>query len=305
MSNVRGLRPGQIQNYEYVVAAQNLLVNPGFEIWQRGAGAFTTHTLMTADEWQLYYGSGTWSVSRNSSPYSGVYCLSVTSSGTVSGYIMQGIENGISLMGSYLTFSCWVKCSVPSAIQLAIADWTGSIDSTLSSFHTGSGNWERLTVVKQIRTGLVPNTTSWPHAFPVLAMVLCYKPVTAALLDGAVCVVGNYPEGVPFIPLMPAEDLRRCQRFFEVHGGALATHPIFVAYSAAGNSFVLSQQFKEQKYAIPTCTVSGNWTLVNCTTLATIYISQHGYALYASTTANAYTAWYPADSTGIVSIAVP
>jgi hypothetical protein len=307
MSTMRGLRDGQVNNYEYVVASQNLLVNPGFEVWQRGVGPFSTHLGYTADEWELFFSSGTWSVVPSASPYSGVNCASVTASGTVVGYLIQGVELWQTLQAQTITFSCWVKCSVASAARLFIADYTAAgSQTTASAFHTGSGNWERLTVVRTIRSALTPNVATWPHGFPIIMMVAFGQPVTGALVDGATCVIGNYPEGVSYVPQMPAEELRRCQRFFEVHGGKVGGHPAFMNYGYAGLSFVLTQQFKEQKFATPTCTVSGNWTLTNLPSpLVTTYASKHGYCLYQQSTASTLSQFYPADATGIVSIAVP
>ena len=47
------LRFHQIQSYGHY--PQNLLVNPGFEIWQRGAGPFTTDNTFHADELKIVH----------------------------------------------------------------------------------------------------------------------------------------------------------------------------------------------------------------------------------------------------------
>ena len=238
---------------------RNLLVNGGFEVWQRGT-SFTAAYPMTADEWKAIVTSiGTFSRSINSK--TGAYCLQINSTDlTLSALsIRQGIEGWKSLEGLTLTLSAWVKCSVPGFICAAIRDHRGpaDVDSALSSCHTGSGNWERLTVVKTIRTGLVSSGAGdFPHGYPLIIDAAHTGPtggtLTDVFVDGASLVVGNFPGGVPYDLVPSGEDLGRCQRFYYKSKGQIGRHvdgPL-----VAQNMHTIP--FPSPMAAIPTITLS-------------------------------------------------
>jgi hypothetical protein len=234
---------------------RNLLVNGGFEVWQRGVGPFTVNGKYTADEWQIsrFLGSETLSVSRDASPKIGLYdaiCTAVTAPGGSVG-IKQGIENYKSYEGLYVTFSAWVKTSTSSAVQLVIEDNSGvGGGGEISDPHTGSGNWERLTVSKRIQTGLV-GTALLPHSSAIGISIASSASATFQA-DGASLVVGNFPGGVPYDLVPSGEDLGRCQRFYYKSKGQIGRHvdgPL-----VAQNMHTIP--FPSPMAAIPTITLS-------------------------------------------------
>lgn len=194
-------------------ALNNLLVNPGFEVWQRGAGPFTAPTnAVTADEWQI--SAALFQVSRSSSPKYGTYCMSLDSL-IAPASLLQGVENANALEGRWVTFSCWVRTSHANCARLEVDYYDGSTNAFFSPYHSGGGDWELLTVVVEIGTGLTGGPVNW-HGFLVTAGFNFQTNVsTGVLMDGASLVVGEFPQGVPFIPLNPAEDMQRCQRFYQ------------------------------------------------------------------------------------------
>lgn len=249
------LQQQQVNSYGYAQA--NLLVNPGFELWQRGAGPFTATNAFCADEWRATSVSGGESqqVDRESTikKYSD-YSLkfNVSSSASTSG-ISQGIENFKNLAGQWITYSLWVNTVSPS-VRIRITDYNGTEQPVSSDYHSGSGEWEQLTVTKQLRTGLLP-FASWEHSFGV--RLSCYLDSTVNgtfYMDGGTCVLGNFPQGVPFIPLNPAEDMQRCERFYEVQRLQDCNVPMFT--SAATLFFAANMRHRTAMYAVPTASTT-------------------------------------------------
>lgn len=73
----------------------------------------------------------------------------VTRNGT-NCYIYQNIHTSKSIeywQGKTVTFSCWVYATVANRVPISIQD---GVDTTVSSFHTGGGGWELLTVTHTI-----------------------------------------------------------------------------------------------------------------------------------------------------------
>jgi hypothetical protein len=109
--------------------------------------------------------------------------------------------------------------------------------------------WEQLTVVHVVRPGLIPAPGLIPHNFGLMVHVDSPSGIPT-LVDGAVLVVGGYPEGVPYQALNPAEDFQRCQRFYEVGVGTFAGS----ATTAIANADEMI--FATEKHAIPTINFS-------------------------------------------------
>jgi hypothetical protein len=83
-----------------------------------------------------------------------------------------------------------------------------------------------------------------------------------------------------FAPLHPADDLARCQRYYEVHGG-VAGFPQIGAYASAGGENLVSTGW----YAVgtggaPTVTKNGTWAVTNCGQPAIGAPTVHGYTFY-------------------------
>lgn len=234
--------------------ANNLLVNPGFETWQRGAGPFASPPQFACDEWLVSKGGGADSISvqRSASSLFGSYCAEITYSGTpVWGGLSQGIESFASLDGLWLTFSVWVNCSVTDACTARILDYNGAYGILDSDRNVTSGSWEQLTVAKQLQTGLIGDAAI-PHSFGINISILTWAACTV-YVDGASLVIGNYPQGVPYLPLNPADDMTRCERFYEL-SGFYQDNNIFANSGGFGHAF--HHGFSTKKHAAPTITFS-------------------------------------------------
>lgn len=211
MSNL--WRPDQVEGH--LPNLKNLLINGGFEIWQRGPGPFFGTLLTneyTADEWMTSQTAGLATVVRDAGK-SGQYGIKATPTGGATGVLEQSIEFYKELEGQTVTFSAWVKASVANSVFISINDFTTVWEGAGSSAHSGSGEWERITVTKKIRSGLgaAPISGGPPHGYP---LYVAFGGFVEFVADSASLVVGNFPQGVPFIPVHPADDWNRCLRFY-------------------------------------------------------------------------------------------
>jgi hypothetical protein len=238
------LAADQVRNYTYL--PQNLLANGGFEIWQRGAGPFVgIPSEWTADEWYAYASGTAFNVQRSTSPHTGVYAAQMSS--TVGVELHQEVENYRALSGRDVTFSCWVKTS--GVARLYIYDHTDAGWDSVYYGKTGTGSWEQLTVTKTLRVGLSNDTGSSKHGYGLRVSIYSLSGAQVEI-DSAMLVVGNFPDGVPFVPMNPADEWSRCQRFYEVGQVRASGYCDFNA-GVAGNI-----QYSSRKSANPTVTTS-------------------------------------------------
>jgi len=243
--------------------ANNLLVNPGFEIWQRGAGPFspTPGTReFTADEWYFSVGgTGSGSVSQEvTEKYTGTSSLKavVTYVSNPIG-VLQGFEAYKSLEGSYVTASIWAKSSVAGYPLLTVRDYDGITEGGVNGTHSGSGEWELLTAYKQLRTGLTPYSVVVAHSYGAWVQVMLHATGTY-YIDGAVAVAGYFPEGLMYRPPNPAQDMLRCERFYQKNdsGASWASLPMFTGITTSGVFNYVSVPFSTVMASVPTVTVS-------------------------------------------------
>jgi hypothetical protein len=154
----------------------------------------------------------------------------------------------------WLTLSFLVKASAADHVRVRLSDNTsGGNEAVYSGYHTGGGDWERLTAVKQVRTGLTGEAL-WPHGFGILAGLEFAQSSQVAYVDGATLVIGNFPQGIPFIPLNPADDMNRCGRFYEASEGTNSTY--LMGYcELSGANLSTYVRFSSKKAANPTITI--------------------------------------------------
>jgi hypothetical protein len=183
------------------VARANLLVNPGFEWWQRGNGPFTANFTYSADRWlSSLAGTDTLSVAKDTTNMDtgSMACAACTFTlGTgagATGLFQQFINTdaGGQLSGRPLALSVRVRTSVANAVRL-------SAFGAYSAYHPGNGTYQTLSV-----TG----TSVGSFSIAVVFVASC-----TAYLDNATLVVGSQPAN--YVPLHPSDDLSRCLRYYE------------------------------------------------------------------------------------------
>lgn len=122
----------------------NLLINSDFEFWGEGTTAVPTGWTLTG---------AVSSTKETTIIKTGLSSLKLTCTDS-DGDVRQDITllRGINYWkGRSISFSCWVKASVAGKIFLQLSDGVGSS----AEFHSGSGNWEYITVYHTISSSAV------------------------------------------------------------------------------------------------------------------------------------------------------
>jgi len=226
-----------------------MLTNPGFEIWQRGNGPWTTHNVMTADRWLTNVGaSDVISFAREqsnvrSSQGSSLAATVTTVVSTVLGVVQMVAKptEGGQVVGRTFTATMWVRTSTANAVRLWF--YTNATNF-MSGYHTGSGQWERLAV-----TVVMPGTDN------AIYMGALFSAPCTAYLDDAMLTGGSAV--VDYTPLHPAEELARCLRYYERLGDAFGDTVGSGVWASATQGW-FTARFKVRKAVQPTITFVAN-----------------------------------------------
>jgi hypothetical protein len=210
----------------------NLLINGGFEIWQRGT-SFSGADKYTSDMWYMSGGGVDYTISRESSiVHSGNYSLKVVNLEDV--VIKQQVENYKEFQGKVISLSAWIKSNVTGQIYLKIDDGVGN---TLSSANTTT-NWEQLKVTRTISA----SATKLEISLVIYADATVY-------FDDVMCVQGS--EAVEFKPRSVALEWDLCDRWYEkgTYRSSLPTTNKILRFNCrfrkrkAGSSYTISFVF--------------------------------------------------------------
>lgn len=190
----------------------NLLINGGFEFWQRNS-TFTNpaNATYTADRWKVDTNAPSIAVVTQETSVietgAGSSSYKVVISGSPSSKnwaVFNRMERVAQLQGRTVSFSARVKCSVTNAIRVIIND---GVSQTKSSYHSGSGNWETLSVTKTLdpaaslcnfEVGMYDNGDAQNGTY---------------YFGSAMAVIGS--TAVSFVPKVWADELMECQHFYE------------------------------------------------------------------------------------------
>lgn len=265
------------------VARENLLTNPGLEIWHRGAGPFTTGGAYTADKWvlQLFGGTSTLSVSRDTAnvdgrgKYSAACTFTLGTTNGVLGNNIGGSPDADGLLGQVVAFSARVKTTVANKARLAYSSDSGSTYTALSGYHSGSGAWETLS-----GTFTVPSGTTG------LRVGVQLEATGTFYVDNATLVIGSV--AADYTPLHPADDLARCLRYYERIGSTAGNEFLVNGYNGAGLFVHSALRFRAVKAVAATITIVGTWTYTNASGLAVSGGTTEGLYAYITITALGY-----------------
>lgn len=242
-----------ISNSRLAVDVQraNLLVNGGFEVWQRGT-SFNANGLTTADRWITQSSNGLAGIGVGRTPStigSHGYSL-LLGQNPVSGstfILYQGlIEILPQLLGKTITFSAWVQESHPGAIKLGLV-MSGSTSPDAYSGYNSSSAAQRLSVTMTV---------------PLDCTALYAKFIEDSAnnvnveINDATLVIGSVPGD--YVPMHPADELARCMRYYERQGDSYGQTigAGVCAGSPQGGYFV--SIYKEKKPVSPTITFTQN-----------------------------------------------
>ncbi len=229
-----------------LVGQQNLLVNPGFEVYQRGASVNSFNLAYLSDRWQLLLGTSSSIITSHSTTTIDVgsnTSFAVAYTHSASTRLDQKIENYRQLQGQVVTFSVRIRKGLANSVRPYISD-SGSYTSGVST--TTIGSFETHTVMATISGGASSVTVG-----------VEFLASDNLNLDNAVFAIGSLAPA--YVPFDPQVDLARCQRYYEV----LGAHMTGVA-TAAGQSIGGWVSFVVTKGGAPTVTKLGTWTTNNC-----------------------------------------
>ena len=265
------------------VARANLLTNGGMEIWQRGNGPYTANNSYVADQWVLAgLTSGTASVTKETAIVDTGSRASLKVAFTYGSsyiYFRQFIKSsdGYQIAGRTLGLSVSVRSTVANTVNLRAATDGTSAPDIRSARNTQANVWERLAF-----TVTVPADATF-IVFDVEVNASC-----TAYLDNAMLVVGSVP--ADYAPMHPADDLARCQRYYEILGET-ANELYHSAYGLATTSDDIPISYHVRKAVTPTITKNGTWTVANCSQPVIIAIGPNSTGLRTTPSATAAFTW--------------
>jgi hypothetical protein len=229
----------------------NLLVNGGFEIWQRGNGPFTVSAAYTADRWTtLLSGTGTLSVSKDTTNVdtgssASSACTSANCDGTLTNTAWCGehVEGGSIWAGQTWSFSVRVKTSVSGIYaDLQYIDSGVTVVNNYSSPHPGDGQWHTLTV-----------TVTFPATATDLYVYVNFRGNGIVYVDNAMLVAGSVP--ATYTPLPIADEWARCERYYEVRTIT------FRGQAPDASGPFIQQSYHVHKVVVPTVSLTGGTPL--------------------------------------------
>jgi hypothetical protein len=162
---------------------QNILKNGNFESWSAGI-------TYAPDGWIA--GSGTTMLADSTNKKMGTYGASITSPNGAQGYIYQSITDLTYYKGRSVTIGGWIKTSTSARVCIYIQD---GVSYALSPYHSGSGNWEFLTIPFAVSASATELTT--------FCMVYVAGSPLTAYFDGIIFVEGSI---VPAFSARPLYD---------------------------------------------------------------------------------------------------
>ena len=249
-----------------------LLVNGGMEVWQRGAGAFTAGSAYSADRWQVNPGTGATSVTQETTTIDSLSSTSAklvnTAGASQTPEFYQKVEHWAALKGQEISCSVRVNQGAASGLRVRLHDGVSFTDGSTSAT---TGSWITLTCTKTLSASAT-----------TLVVYVATLVSGTYYVDNAMLTIG--PDPAPYRPLHPQEELARCQRYYEVHGGvnaALSTG----GYQAAGATSYCYIGYATAKAGTPTVTKNGTWAVTNCGQPGTTGASPAGYSLSTVVTA--------------------
>lgn len=167
----------------------NLLINPDFKINQRGQTSYSENNKYTVDRWAI-----TGSTGLTVTPQQGGG-LQLSSTGT--GYVLQHIEDTISLLGKTITMSCELG---DGTILKASGTLPSSAPTSFTTFFVTES-------INGLRLGL-----NYYSNLQVIGIVLALEPNTSATVKWIKLEMGSV--ATTFVTPVIAEELVKCQRYY-------------------------------------------------------------------------------------------
>lgn len=220
------LTPEDIGAQPNDVTCTNLLINGGFDIWNRGT-SFTSAGY-TADRWRVLLGSGmsvsttrqSFTVGQTDVPNEPVYSaqLEVSNPGSTNGYYAQRVEDVRTAAGMNISYSFYAKCASGTySSQVIFSQYFGSGGSSAvyinGSNFTLSTTWQKFTgtVTVPSISGKTITTNTYLEFRIKLATASGINTISISNVQ-----VNYGSVALPFVPRSFADELRLCMRYFHI-----------------------------------------------------------------------------------------
>jgi hypothetical protein len=223
-SDVKNLKSGR----------KNLIINGGFDVWQRGTSGFSSNDTYTADRWKLNLSGGTGSIAQSAFtvgqadvPNNPKYYLDLDiTAGNDNTGINHRIEDVASCAGQTVTVSFYAKGANPGGgvtyVHLGQNFGSGgsaTVDTTAQSF-TLTGTWQRFTF--QFDVPSITGKTIGSSSFLWLLIGQKTDTSTSAWnMDIANVQLELGSVATDFEHRSYGEELALCQRYYEVIYGSI------------------------------------------------------------------------------------
>lgn len=212
----------------YNAVSSNLLINGGFDVWQRGV-SFSSSGGYTADRWKIDFdGTGaTRAITRqaftvgqtdvpNNPTYYLRYAQSVAGSGGTYSLVTQLLEDVSRLSGKTVTISFYAKADSARDIVTQFDQYFGSGGSSPvyvgEATHSLTTSWRLFTC-----TVTFPSISGKTVGASNFSSIYFSLPINTTFIIDIANVQLNYGSvALPFVPRSFADELRLCQRYYQI-----------------------------------------------------------------------------------------
>ena len=232
------------------VGRRNLLINGGFDVWQRGTSGFTSNGIYTADRWKFNSTGSTIAVAKETANPELGNVLSA-SSDTTSTAVFQFIENG----GQYLynkhhTVSFWVKADNPCTASFRMRNQTTAVNYADFAYKV-SAEWTKITHTFSPYTGFSPTD--------VARLYLVNNTSVATKIYFAQVQLELGKVATPFEHRSYGEELALCQRYYyRLSGDTGDDRSIGVGFASANNDADIYVQYPVELRDTPSTTIGAD-----------------------------------------------
>jgi len=257
--------PASLEN-TFVSGRKNLLINGGFDVWQRGTTG-TAQGYNSADRWYISRGGGSPAVSITRETFattetdikSKYYLQWVQSTGGTTPYIAQRVEEIKPLLGQEVTVSVWMKAASAVTIDLDVYIDYGDAQSTTLDENTSfsvTTSWQKFQHTFTISSGgtVSANSNLEVRFSPPDSNTITTYFAEAQLEYGSTAT--------DFEHRSYGEELALCQRYYEdmSQSGTEFRHN-GIAWS--GSNMNVPIAFLVEKRAAPTITITSTGDVYN------------------------------------------
>jgi hypothetical protein len=209
-------------------AGKNILINGGFDIWQRGTSSATQGAYTTADRWWMNAATTTFSQETTTVPTGVQYALKALTSGTTTVQFRQAIEtmNAVQFAGKTVVLSGEYQASTTTTIQTKLFH-SSSVDVAVA------GSWTEITPTSGGSVSAVNGSytkSSSVFAVPSTAKSLMLLFDTGSVASGVSLYYGKIQLELGSVATEFERtggtiqgELAACERYYQVVTGFMAT----------------------------------------------------------------------------------